>query len=943
MRTRTGTTLFIAALVGGASCAVEPASPTGSTSSTSTSTSGGTAGGPNACEAGAIPGPDGACLPVGIQGCAAIFVEGDGVCRPSVEKCPAGQIPDASKGCVPVGIQGCAPIFLGEDGLCRPSIERCPAGQIPDASQGCVPVGIQGCAAVFMEDDGVCHPRMSKCAPGSFAVPQQGCVPIDGPDGCGDAPWGAIPDAPGTVYVDQAYAGGGNDGSRDKPFLTLAEALLAATPGSRIALAEGNYAEAARVKSGLEIAGRCASKVTLSGVLVVDGGLPATVWIDHAQGASVKNLTLAGAGIGVIADSGSVLVDGVHFAGVAVNGAVSTGAGADLTIQRSFIEGTLPDAGDNRGNALRVVGGGQLTVSHSALFHNRISGIIAGSAGVVVKATDVLIEGTLSRASDKQFGFGMQLDLDAHASFEGCALVENRSVAVLVNNGAALAVTGSLIEGTLPRESDQNFGEAVQLNGGSKAELTGNALLDNHRRAVFANGEGVTLTATANLIRGTLPRPSDEAYGTGIEVLEGAKATLRRNALIENHAAGLFVGGAGSTASSEGDLFEGTLAQESDHDTGYGIIVTGGAVMSAHGSALLGNHTVGVLVGDPGSELDAVEILVADTRSRPNDERFGNGAVIQDGGKLTLERSAIVDNRSVALLAIGADATLVATDTLVADTLPQQSDLHMGHGVDVVLGARGTFHGGALLRNHEVGFALDGVGSAATLAGLVIEGTLPSVKTKQAGRGLVAQEGATLDLLSVALIRNHQLGLSTFGEGTLVTASACLISRTLPLIDAGDFGPYGGGVLASNASIVTISASILEDSRVAALMVDGATATLVSSWIDRVAASDFHTEDGHDYSSVGDGILARGATVTSIGNTITRCDRAGLLFDDSAGASEHTHSTRNRFGLVLQGKKRPTVAASSRFDENEDQDVVSDGDLPVPNAPSELPGSSQKP
>src|SRR5262245_6107817 len=63
-------------------------------------------GGPlAACPTGHILSPKGDCMPVGIQGCADVFLEDDGVCRPSIDKCPAGTIPKFTEGCVPVGIQ----------------------------------------------------------------------------------------------------------------------------------------------------------------------------------------------------------------------------------------------------------------------------------------------------------------------------------------------------------------------------------------------------------------------------------------------------------------------------------------------------------------------------------------------------------------------------------------------------------------------------------------------------------------------------------------------------------------------------------------------------------------------------------------------------------------------------------------------------------------------
>ena len=135
-----------------------------------------------------------------------------------VAGCPTGSVPWTDGSCMPIGIQGCADIFIEEDGLCHPRMAKCPAGTIPKFDEGCVPVGIQGCAEVFLEDDGLCHPTMDKCPAGTFAVPQQGCLPIDGPDGCGSGTWGNLQEDPNmeTVWVDPSVVASG-DGSQANP------------------------------------------------------------------------------------------------------------------------------------------------------------------------------------------------------------------------------------------------------------------------------------------------------------------------------------------------------------------------------------------------------------------------------------------------------------------------------------------------------------------------------------------------------------------------------------------------------------------------------------------------------------------------------------------------------------------------------------------------------
>lgn len=71
---------------------------------------------------------------------------------------------------------------------------------------------------------------------------------------------------------------------------------------------------------------------------------------------------------------------------------------------------------------------------------------------------------------------------------------------------------------------------------------------------------------------------------------------------------------------------------------------------------------------------------------------------------------------------------------------------------------------------------------------------------------------------------------------------------------------------------------------------------------------------------------------------VSGCSRAGALFHESSGSLEGVPSTNSGFGLVLQGSPRPDVRMDSCvFDPNADQDALTDSELAIPNASSELP------
>ncbi len=166
-----------------------------------------------------------------------------------------------------------------------------------------------------------------------------------------------------------------------------------------------------------------------------------------------------------------------------------------------------------------------------------------------------------------------------------------------------------------------------------------------------------------------------------------------------------------------------------------------------------------------------------------------------------------------------------------------------------------------------------------------------------------------------------------------------LIEHTLP--QESD-GTWGVGVLSSGWATLQLASSVVKNNRVSALMVVDAGAAVSRSLIDVVPAGSFTLiQPPKSYNDIGDGLLATvGSTLDITDTRIQGCIRAGVLFDDSTGTLSGVVSTENQFGLVLQGEQRPSYeGGDNQFTGNTAQDIVTGGDLPVPDVPSPVPPS----
>ncbi|WP_437642198.1 right-handed parallel beta-helix repeat-containing protein [Sorangium sp. So ce854] len=631
-------------------------------------------------------------------------------------RCARGHVLGPGGACMPVGIQGCAALFVEDDGLCHPSMAKCPAGTIPKFDDGCIPVGIPRCAKELEGDDGLCRPTMAKCPTGTFATPEAGCVPVDGPDGCGPGRWGSARRAPGTLHVDPSYAGADGDGSEARPVTTLAAALELAAEGGTIALAEGTYDEPLVVTRPLAIVGACPSRVRIRGVTPLSHP-PAIVAVLGAGEVTLRGVEIGGDGAGVVATGGSaVALERVHIKGAVHVGALAD-RGARISVAQSWIEGTRPgSAGDGTGAVASA--GGALSVKESAVTGNHAAGVAAREAGATAAVVGSLVEGTLSSELQRD-GQGIVVRDGAEASIEASAVVGNRLAGIFTMTGASATVSGVLVAGTIPGLHDVSFGVGVYASEGSRVAVDASALVGNAEVGVAVIGEGAAATMARSLVQGTVAaEPESRLGGFGVVVARGAAMRLHDSAVFRNRATGVHVGDQSAELIAEGNLIEGTLAEGRWGD-GAGMIVAEGRVTLAS-NAVRANEGTGLLIGYHGSEAtvtgNLVEGHVAPDRGAP----VGRGIVVYRGANAVLAGNVVSGNRSVGVL-VGSEipgGRVEMTGDLIQDTFGDGDGLS---GIGVAAARYELRMDSAIIRaSRTAGVAL--FGAEADLSHAIIDG-----------------------------------------------------------------------------------------------------------------------------------------------------------------------------------------------------------------------------
>ncbi|WP_437922667.1 right-handed parallel beta-helix repeat-containing protein [Sorangium sp. So ce291] len=561
-------------------------------------------------------------------------------------RCPRGHVLGPGGACMPVGIQGCAELFVEDDDLCHPSMARCPPGTIPKFDEGCIPVGIPRCARELAGDDGLCRPAMAKCPTGTFAIPEAGCVSVDGPGGCGAGRWGNIARAPGNLYVDPSYSGADSDGSEERPVTTLAAALELAAEGGTIALAEGTYDEPLVITRPLAIAGRCASRVRIRGVSPLSRP-PAIVAVLDAGAVTLRGVEIGGDGAGVVAVGASaVALERVHVKG-AVDVGVLASDGARLSVAQSWIEGTRSGE-EGGGMGALAQAGGALTVKESAVTGNRAAGVAAHQAGATAAVVGSLVEGTLPSEYIRD-GQGIVAVDGAEASIEDTAVVGNHLSGIFAVTGASATLSGVLVEGTRAGLDDLSYGVGVYATARSRVAIDASAIVGNAELGVAVIGEGAAATMARSLVMGTVAaEPESRIGGFGVAVARGAAMRLHDSAIFHNRGTGVHVGDLPAELVAEGNLIEGTLAE--GWGDGAGVIVMEGRATLAS-NAIRDNEGSGLSVGYLGSEATVTGNLVEGHVAPDGRAPAGQGIVIHRGASAVLAGNLVSGNRSVGVLA----------------------------------------------------------------------------------------------------------------------------------------------------------------------------------------------------------------------------------------------------------------------------------------------------
>jgi hypothetical protein len=626
------------------------------------------------------------------------------------------------------------------------------------------PPDYEGCAAAggcFVEerDEGVCskpcpdpaspvEPRRPMAAPAEAAVPvltpcpsgwaqieaapsgQTACEPSVGTanstcsqgqaqfhgeaacaeigDPCGGDEWSTVISAPATaIYVSASAPISGADGSRARPFGTIARGLQAAAPGAIVAVGKGRFAEAIEIGPGVTVLGACAAETSIDGPPAM---IAATA---HGAGARLMNISIHAAGSPIsLREAGAslalegVLVEGGSDAGWSVVG------GASSTGTEVVIRGT-----SNAG--LSAGAGARITAERLVIEHVRGAAVYAESSSTTVTIRAAAIR---EPTSDRRQGVGVAVASGAHVEIDGLLVAGAMGRGLEVADGATARIANARIEATRPDlGSPVAYGAIVSR--GAKLDLSSSVLERNTARGVLVDRPGASATLTNVIVRDT-PAISTSTIAPediGVTVANGAFLSMHRALLSGNHGAAFMIGGAGAKAILEDVAILDTEPSAMDR-FGAAIVAAESSDLTVSRLLIDGASSYGLRgVGTAGAPaaIHASDLVVRNVGREPATQLLGFG-VNMDHGTLVASRVHVELTAASALYLTASTASVTdlrakGPSRLTGALAPDQAAVTALTGCSIVLGTA------AIDRGSGDGFLLKA--STATISDASLRGS----------------------------------------------------------------------------------------------------------------------------------------------------------------------------------------------------------------------------
>lgn len=755
--------------------------------------------------------------------------------------------------------------------------------------------GIGSCSEGWTHDAAgmTCDPNLPRdCEPGAEPLPGARCT-ATGASAC-----------PADVYADVAVEAAGAtivhvdpsadpmvaDGSRARPFATIAGAMAAAGDRAWLLLARGTHvAPAGEIGAGRHVVGACAAEVS---VFASAPGAPIAVAGAELRGVTARAAAGAGAGEPVVR------------------------LGASATLRDAIVEGSVRFAGGGPGTAGRIAGsviaagvqvdaGSSAAVEWSALRQGDTYACLVREKATLV-TSDSRIVGSVAARAREDAALVVSSGTAANAALSRCVLDDPAGDGVRAEGGGRVVV-GEVVLRRTPVAAPDTVPSGIGLHAAGGSIDADRVLVDSFQPAGARAEPGGGIVLRGAVVRGPASWPSAGVAAYGVDAVGdgGTGGTAQLTSLrIEN------VPGRGVEARGEGASF---LLERSEVRGarwvgggtaigGIGISVIDGAQGVVNGTLVADSEEIGINVEYRGTAIVAGTVV----RNTDDAARAGYGGAIDvgDGGSVVATRVVLAGNRNgVFAYAAPEPSRIEIADSVIIDGVVDPADAaELGFtAASAILAKEGST---VEARRVTVARAVFTAVHAFERATVLLEDVAVS-DTQIDVEGIGARAVWAVDGGSVTARRSTFAGdsiasITCWGVGTDVTLADSVVRDVRPGED-----DYGGlAVWGAHSCRVTLDGVLIERAREASVLLIDALADLRDVVVTETITSSRGAGAGIVAAGVGNTMLERVAIDRPTGGGLLVVQYRGRSLGEATATDlfvRDARSSRVRFVVEMDG------------------------------------------
>ncbi|MFH1810403.1 MAG: right-handed parallel beta-helix repeat-containing protein [Pseudomonadota bacterium] len=403
---------------------------------------------------------------------------------------------------------------------------------------------------------------------------------------------------------------------------------------------------------------------------------------------------------------------------------------------------------------------------------------------------------------------------------QGVHVRQARSIGVFASDGGHGLLHRVRVEDTQADDLGE-MGRGVQVRTAGQLRLERCTVEHNRDVGITVSGASCRLDLVDSVVRDTQPQTSDGAWGLGLELLSGARASLERCLLSHNRNTGIASADTGTVLEMLDVVIQDTQPQQNNNQYGGGMECAAGATVQGQRVLLQRNHAIALVTGGRGTTVELSDLVVRQTEARASDGVFGNGLSLQMGSEVTLRRAAFAGNRFADILASSPGSALTLEDVLLRQTQPQQVDGTRGSGLEVNSSARVQGHRLLIERTADSGLHLSSMGTQVEIRDLTVRDS-GNLDPAQHGYGVNVQTGAQVLIERARIERPRTIGLNASSSSTSLTVR----DLTLADVRADPLGAFGRGLNVQEGAYLLLERARVERAREVAVFGGGAGTTL---------------------------------------------------------------------------------------------------------------------